>query len=208
MPFKVPTPFKKALFWPDPKPSTKKRKLKEKIPSVVTSEAWRAYHTKKENEKKKQLEEKEQRKLNRQKKLLLRNNTETEKSSEEEVWSPSGSSSDDVDLCEDSNKEFCELAQGDISVGDYVLVKFLGGKRQATIYRYVCVVQEILDNNDIRVMCMKSVNDDKNVFISNEKDVSCVKKNYILGILPTPRILASGERIKYEFCSPVNVFEA
>lgn len=41
----VPSPFKKALFWPDIK--VKNKKIKEKIPSVATSEKWRIHHQKK-----------------------------------------------------------------------------------------------------------------------------------------------------------------
>lgn len=53
----VPTPFKKALFWPDEIKSNNKRK-KEKIPSAITSEKWQEYHKKKQIEKNKKVEEK------------------------------------------------------------------------------------------------------------------------------------------------------
>lgn len=46
----VPSPFKRALFWPEPKPVTNK-KSKEKIPSVVTSQMWQEYSKKKSEEK-------------------------------------------------------------------------------------------------------------------------------------------------------------
>lgn len=48
----VPSPFKKALFWPEPTIKKKGRILKEKLPSTITSEAWREFHRKKELEKK------------------------------------------------------------------------------------------------------------------------------------------------------------
>lgn len=41
----IPSPFKKALFWPEIKDN--KKKIKEKIPSVATSEKWRLHHQKK-----------------------------------------------------------------------------------------------------------------------------------------------------------------
>jgi hypothetical protein len=51
---KVPTPFKKTLFWPEPKKVTLKQKPKEKIPSVATSSQWQHYFkSKRRNEKKK-----------------------------------------------------------------------------------------------------------------------------------------------------------
>lgn len=57
-PFNIPSPFKRALFWPEETPNTKKRKAKEKIPSVVTSAAWQDYHKKKEVQKQRKIEEK------------------------------------------------------------------------------------------------------------------------------------------------------
>lgn len=51
----IPSPFKRALIWPEPKPA-KKRASKEKIPSVVTSKAWQEYHESKERKKKEEEE--------------------------------------------------------------------------------------------------------------------------------------------------------
>ncbi|CAG9840544.1 unnamed protein product [Diabrotica balteata] len=49
---KIPTPCKKALFWPD-KPCCKetKKRVGEKLPSVATSTQWTQYHFKKSMEK-------------------------------------------------------------------------------------------------------------------------------------------------------------
>jgi len=44
---RVPSPFKKILFWPKEK-QIKKRQSQEKIPSVVTSEQWQKYQYDKE----------------------------------------------------------------------------------------------------------------------------------------------------------------
>ncbi|KAI8438153.1 hypothetical protein MSG28_010777 [Choristoneura fumiferana] len=50
----VPSPFKRSLFWPENwMDSNKKRMKREKIPSTVTSKAWKEYHEKKETEKNK-----------------------------------------------------------------------------------------------------------------------------------------------------------
>lgn len=48
----VPSPFKKALFWPESTIKKKRRKSKEKLPSVITSKAWKDFHKKKELDKK------------------------------------------------------------------------------------------------------------------------------------------------------------
>jgi hypothetical protein len=52
----VPSPFKRALFWPQPIQTATKTKKKEKIPSVVTSKNWQQYYENKENLKKEQKE--------------------------------------------------------------------------------------------------------------------------------------------------------
>ncbi|KAF9797241.1 hypothetical protein SFRURICE_006223 [Spodoptera frugiperda] len=60
----IPSPFKRALFWPEPE--MKKRRSKERLPSAITGETWRAYMIKKENEKKQKEEEKNKRMKERQ----------------------------------------------------------------------------------------------------------------------------------------------
>ena len=65
----VPSPFKKALFWPDETVSKQPfKKKKEQIPSVTTSDAWKEYYLKKEEEKKKLNEEIADRKRKREEK--------------------------------------------------------------------------------------------------------------------------------------------
>ncbi|CAH1102962.1 unnamed protein product [Psylliodes chrysocephalus] len=56
----LPTPFKKALFWPAPKKNVgnTKRKIREKIPAVASSSQWQEYDKNKEAVKNKQEEEK------------------------------------------------------------------------------------------------------------------------------------------------------
>lgn len=66
----VPSPFKRALFWPEP--DLKKRRSKERLPSAITGESWRAYMIKKENEKKQKEEEKNKRLKERQEKQLIK----------------------------------------------------------------------------------------------------------------------------------------
>jgi len=57
------SPFKNKLFWP--KPVEKRKKSKEKIPTVATSEEWIQYHQKKEKEKFQKQQEIEERKKKR-----------------------------------------------------------------------------------------------------------------------------------------------
>lgn len=51
----IPSPFKRALVYPEEKTSKRKSRLKEKIPFVVSSKEWQEYYKRKE-EKKKELE--------------------------------------------------------------------------------------------------------------------------------------------------------
>ncbi|KAK5644648.1 hypothetical protein RI129_005948 [Pyrocoelia pectoralis] len=63
----IPTPFKNALFWPEPI-ETKKKLVKRqiKVPAVGTSDAWKEYYQKKEEKQKQISEEKENRKRKRE----------------------------------------------------------------------------------------------------------------------------------------------
>lgn len=214
LPLDVPSPFKRALFWPEEIKSNKKRKTKEKIPSVITSDAWQEYHLKKETDKKRKEEEKVQRMKAREQKKIQKNTAKVplidkiESECSEEEWSESGDSLEDITISEE--KEFCELYGGtEISIGDYVLVKFLGGKRNATHYRYVCVVQNILqEENEVEVMSLKVQNEKKDLFKIDECDISVVAASAILGKLPSPEIKMIGDRMKYKFTKPVDVFES
>lgn len=58
----IPSPFKRALFWPEPKVEVLKKRKTEKIPSVVTSLQWQEYNKKKSEEKERKLKEKEDKK--------------------------------------------------------------------------------------------------------------------------------------------------
>lgn len=67
MPQNVPDPFQKALFWPLPtEKDDKKQCQKEKIPTVVTSREWQAYHAAKALEKIKKSNDIKERKKNRE----------------------------------------------------------------------------------------------------------------------------------------------
>lgn len=148
---------------------------------------------KKDNEKKRKLEEKEERQRKRNEKKTRkkmrealkqkRSKVSSDSSEDEEGWIDSGDSLDDVDIIGEANDQvFFDLGDSkNISVGDYVLGKFYGGKRNATIFRYICVIQNIYNDQDVEVMCMKSINKDKNIFVFDEKDVSCIKKKLHFG---------------------------
>ncbi|KAG5877167.1 hypothetical protein JTB14_014488 [Gonioctena quinquepunctata] len=161
------------------------------------------YHSRKENEKKKKQEKKEQKARVRAEKQA-----EKEKAKIDSESSDEEDSLDDVTISEE--EEYCELdGMNNVSAGDYVSVKFFGGKRKTTQYRYVCVVQNVLHKeNEIEVMSMKVSNTEKDVFRVDESDVSQVEMSAIIGKLPSPEILVVGDRVKYQFPKPVDVFES
>ncbi|KAG5889814.1 hypothetical protein JTB14_025593 [Gonioctena quinquepunctata] len=157
----------------------------------------------KENEKKKKQEEKEQKA-----RVRVEKRAEKEKAKIDSESSDEEDSLDDVTISEE--KEYCELdGMNNVSAGDYVLVKFFGGKRKTTQYRYVCVVQNVLHKeNEIKVMSMKVSNTEKDVFRVDESDVSLVEMSATIGKLPSPEILVIGDRVKCQFSKPVDVFES
>lgn len=133
---------------------------------------------------------------------------EDSETSEEEEWKESDDSLADVDPFV-VDQDFCEIdSPNNLSIGDYLLIKFLGGRRQTTQYRYVCIVQALYDDdNEIEVMSLKVLNKDKTMFRLDEDDISTVNKTAVLGKLPVPEMLTSGDRIKYKFFKSVDVYE-
>lgn len=236
LPFNVPTPFKKACFWPGPKPSKSKKYKKEKVPSVTTSKSWQMYYQKKElkkkeleEAKKKRLEDRKRKKelnqvqkdLNKDKKenstnikktLEKRKRQHISSSSSEEDWVPSGNSSDDIEETyfipenEPENDGLLNIdtdERVEYKEGDYILVGFPGKNR---ILHFVCVIQVVLENDELEVVGLKKCNDsNKNVFILNDADVSTIETTQIVHKLSFPNMQVAGDRIKYEFKEDLRV---
>lgn len=215
----VPTPFKKALFWPEEIKSDKKRKNKEKIPFTITSESWQEYHRKKltekerkEEEKQKRAEERKRKKEEKEKQIETKTKRKRKvsvsaSSSENEEWVESGDSLEDISLNLEDEDELPYLKYDDIQAGDFVLAKFLGGKRKAFFYRYICVVQKKYSDHDIEVVSLKSLNG-KSSFKLIDTDVSTIKLEDIIQKLPQPELQNAGDRIKYVFSKDIDILEA
>jgi len=82
--------------------------------------------------------------------------------------------------------------------GQFVLVKF-------NQFKYVCIIQNV-DNEEgeATVMAMKS---QKKGFVTDESDISDVKIDQILEVLPQPDLQLTGERVYYIFKQNINVLE-
>lgn len=86
--------------------------------------------------------------------------------------------------------------------GNFVLVQFKGGKRNTTIYKYVCSVESIVDQDvevRVEVVGLKSIDDTMQNFAIQSSDVSFVAADQVIGGLPFPPIKLKGERIYYHF---------
>lgn len=119
----VPSPFKASLFWPGPSNVKKtKRKLSDKIPSVGTSDEWRQYYLKKENEKKRIEQEKEERKRKREEKVrhVERPNKRVKKGLQ-----TNQNKGNNIPLTEKDLRNKNKLSKTDININDYVIINYL-----------------------------------------------------------------------------------
>lgn len=110
----VPSPFKRNLFWPENwMDSNKKRIKREKIPSTVTSKAWKEYHEKKETEKNKKQQEKDERARLRIEKKKLKEQLTSEKNNKSKIKKTKKTVQEDS-TSEESDVEI-SYAESDIS---------------------------------------------------------------------------------------------
>lgn len=209
--------FHDILPWPEATAKKFKRRIKEYIPSVVTSDKWVEYYEEKERMKKEQEQNKQERKqaqeLRKQhkKNLKIKKKSKNKKkrllesSSSGEDWVESGSSLDDVDF---DTAEVEMFAVKDLKPGDFVLAQFqASGKRVATTYRYVSTILEVVSPKEFKIQCLKSLNQEKTSFDYIENDISIINKNNIITQLPEPVLQQDGRKLKTTFSAPVNVVE-
>lgn len=109
------------------------------------------------------------------------------------------------------SEEFEHLApvnNDTLKKGKFAIVQFKGGKRLTSIYKYLCLIDDVDDEDgECRVVSLKCLNDSKKIFSLLETDVSDVKFEQIIGITPDPTISLKGERIYYQFSKPLEIFE-
>ncbi|XP_072400806.1 uncharacterized protein [Diabrotica undecimpunctata] len=128
----IPSPFKNSLFWPEPTKKITSRKCRIKVPSVGTSDAWRQYFLKKDEDQKNAIREKEERKRKREENKKLREENikkprkkiikNKQKRTEEEK---DGSVSDEESTKDnDDIKNSDEVLIGEIKIGDFVIVTY------------------------------------------------------------------------------------
>lgn len=94
--------------------------------------------------------------------------------------------------------------QATYNVGDYLLVNVhnLKGK----MYRYVCIVDNLDDDGEIRVTFFRCIKQGK-VFRIDKGDISYISHEDIISILPKPETETKRGQIYYTFKDTVDVFE-
>lgn len=130
---------------------------------------------------------------------------------------------DETALCQDSSDDSIEetiIAAAtpetvyhqprwdDLKAGIFVLVDFLGGRRNKVHYKYVCRVQEIDDGDgEIVVQGYERANNIATEFVEKSNDLSTIEFENIEAILPEPTIIHKNRKLLYVFPGSVAVFE-
>ncbi|KAJ8893410.1 hypothetical protein PR048_006001 [Dryococelus australis] len=150
--------------------------------------------------------EESQENLKKKQKIVSVADQQSDDSDEYKGWEKG----EDLDLnfseCEENPVELYK--QDEYNVGEFVLVLFMGGKINTTMFRYVCIVQDLKPERECcyQVMELKCIDSDKKSFVSKESDLSSVSSVHILGKLPTPEVVGVN-RIQYRFTHPIYVCE-
>lgn len=90
--------------------------------------------------------------------------------------------------------------------GDYLLVKLCSRKKT---YKYVaiCLCEVDEEEGEIKVTFLKVCSKDGTIFKVNDNDVSYIRLEDIITLLPIPTIMLKGDRCFYTFSKPVDVLE-
>ncbi|KAF5291138.1 hypothetical protein FQA39_LY14380 [Lamprigera yunnana] len=216
----LPSPFKRALLWPQPVQlrSTKRR---EKLPAVVTSPQMLEYYIKRDDKKRaaekqkedrkllrkakrkesqaktKEREDKKQQKLNSKRK---RNNSSSSSSHSQSDFSLQESGDSELELAiSDDGNEGEKVSLDELKEGTFVFAKFKGGKRNLTVFVYLSVIQELREDGNIVVMGLKNTDSEKKDYVAEEKDICEINLKEIVRLVEEPELIVKGERVSYRF---------
>lgn len=218
----IPSPFKRALLWPEPKESVQSKRRKEKLPAVVTSPQMIEYFKKKKMKKTETEKLKEERKkLRETRQKILEEKKLKQKSKKqkiEEFETSDSSSQDQMSVRESDDSISDEKSNGeeevteivslkDVREGDFILVEFKGGKRMVSNFVYLCIIQTIISSNEIEIMGLRSTDARKHTFIPKENDISLISFKQIVGKTSNPKVVLTGERVSYQFSHTLQVKE-
>lgn len=96
-----------------------------------------------------------------------------------------------------------------VKTGKYILVSLKSDKKHnSNNYKYVAVCQADFEDNEIKVAFLKLCDSKtKDLFKLEENDLSYIKEDQILQILPEPKLVLKGCRVFYKFPISIDVFE-
>ncbi|KAK4883286.1 hypothetical protein RN001_006605 [Aquatica leii] len=203
--------------------STKRR---EKLPAVVRSPQMLEYYMKRDDKKRaaekqkedkklleeakrkesqaktKEREDKKKQKLNSKRK---RNNSSSSSSHSQSDFSlqESGDSEWKLAISDDGN-EGEEVSLDELKEGAFILAKLKWGKRNLTVFVYLCVIQEFREDGNIVVTGLKNIDSEKE-YVAEEKDICEINLKEIVKLVEEPELIVKGERVGYRFKKSLNV---
>lgn len=119
---------------------------------------------------------------------------------------------DDIYSSDDDELSLCLLKANaekkTVKTGSYILVSLKSDKKHGSNYKYVAVCQSDIEDNEIKVAFLKLCDfQTKDLFKLKENDLSYLKKEQILQVLPEPKLVLKGCRVYYKFPTSIDVFE-
>lgn len=104
--------------------------------------------------------------------------------------------------------EYKEVKWDNLQSNTFILAKFQGLEKNATVYKYVCIIQQKdEDDGEIGIVGLRSLDDACTDFFINEITTSYVTIEMIEAILPDPETKFVGRKIVYSFPGKINIFE-
>ncbi|CAG9823928.1 unnamed protein product [Phaedon cochleariae] len=103
-----------------------------------------------------------------------------------------------------------EVADADITSGEFVLVCVMSGERKSVSYRYVAIVQDVLPDDEYNLLGLKSLDATEKTFVGVENDLFTATLDAILAILSKPLLNIKhlrGPRTQHVSSKNIDVFE-
>ncbi|KAF5277408.1 hypothetical protein FQA39_LY06221 [Lamprigera yunnana] len=99
----------------------------------------------------------------------------------------------------DEGNEGEEVSLDELKEGTFILAKFKGGKRNLTVFVYLCVIQELREGGNMVVMGLKNTDSEKKEYVAEEKDICEINLKEIVRLVEEPELIVKGERVSYRF---------
>ncbi|KAF5271356.1 hypothetical protein FQA39_LY08154 [Lamprigera yunnana] len=103
----------------------------------------------------------------------------------------SGDSELELAISDDGN-EGEEVSLDELKEGTFILAKFKGGKRNLTVFVYLCVIQDLREDGNIVVMGLKNTDSEKKEYVAEEKDICEINLKEIIRLVEEPELIVKG----------------